>query len=335
MLRPVVTIPIVFVHGLLSGIRSKGQSCDDLVTAAGIDLELLRMPDARVSADQYVRLFQLLTIHLDDEALGFLSHPLKRGSFALMIRSTMNSPTLAVAMRRLAHTFHLLQDDVRLEAVREDALVGWALRFSNSSIGQLTFLHELLLRGLWQSLVWLAGCKLSVARFDFDFPRPAYVGGYGSIFPAPLRFEQQKSAFWFEAEKMQRPVRRNEASLRAFLTNAQTHIVLPPRRDDDKVGARVRNHLLATQPTWPDLAATAEALHLSSSTLQRRLASEGTSFQALKDELRRDIAILRLNTSSTSLVTMAFELGFADAAAFQRAFKSWTGTAPGVYRRGA
>jgi AraC-like DNA-binding protein len=73
---------------------------------------------------------------------------------------------------------------------------------------------------------------------------------------------------------------------------------------------------------------------MSTSTLQRRLASEGSSFQSLKDELRRDTAIVRLHTSTVPLATLADELGFADSAAFQRAFKGWTGSAPGAYRRG-
>jgi AraC-like DNA-binding protein len=87
--------------------------------------------------------------------------------------------------------------------------------------------------------------------------------------------------------------------------------------------------------SWPDLVGSAAVLHVSAATLQRRLAREGTSFRSLKDELRRDTAIGRLSTGTVTLAAVAIELGFADSAAFQRAFKSWTGSAPGAYRRGS
>ena len=71
---------------------------------------------------------------------------------------------------------------------------------------------------------------------------------------------------------------------------------------------------------------------MATSTLQRQLAIEGISFPDLKNSLRRDLAIYRLHTSAVSLSRLAEELGFADNATFQRAFKQWTGSTPGAYR---
>lgn len=333
MLRPPVTISIAFVHGMLSGVQARGQACDAFLADAGIAPELLQQASARVTAAQYVALFRAMTDRLDDDGLGFFSRPLKRGSFALIARSAIGVGTLELAMRRIARTFRLLQDDVVLAPVREGGLAGLALHFSNPSAERLVFLHQMLLRIVWRLLAWLAGGQLTVARFDFAFETPPYAGSYGKVFPAPLHFERPQSAFWFDAARLQDPVRRDEAALRTFLADAQSNVIVP-RRGDDVVSARVRSHLQHAQPAWPDLAATADALHLSTSTLQRRLASEGTSFQSLKDQLRRDIAIVRLNTSKVPLAALAYELGFADSAAFQRAFKGWTGSAPGSYRRG-
>ena len=332
-LHPPVTISIAFVKGMLSGVHAQGRPCDVYLADARIDPQLLEQPGARVTADQYVALFKSLTERLDDELLGFLSRPLKPGSLALVVRSAASEDNLEKAMRRAARTFGLLQDEVALEPVRAGTLAGLALRFDNPAVARLAFVHELLMRSFWRLLAWLAGGKLPAARFDFAFESPPYAGSYGKIFPAPLQFRQPQSAFWFDATLLKQPVRRDAAALRAFLADARASVVIPPR-PDDLVSSRVRKHLQRSQPVWPDLAATADAIHMAPSTLQRRLAADGTSFQALKDELRRDLAIVRLNTSTVSLAALADELGFADSAAFQRAFKNWTGSAPGAYRKG-
>jgi len=327
-----ITISIAFVHGILSGVRARHEAIDSYLDDAGIAVELLDQPSARVTADQYVALFRSLTDRRDDDLLGFVSRPLRRGSMALVFRAATSASSLDTAMRRAAHTFGLLQDDVALAPVRDGDLAGWALQFRAASPSQPAFFHELMLRVFWRLLAWLAGGRLPAARFDFAFAVPVYAGSYGPVFTAPLRFGQAQSALWFDADLLQLPVRRDEAALRLFLGDAQGNVIVP-RHAVDEVGSRLRQHLLRSQPAWPGLAACAEALHMSTATLQRRLAQEGTAFQQLKDELRRDLAISRLNTSTVPVNALAIELGFADSAAFQRAFKHWTGSAPGSYRR--
>jgi AraC-like DNA-binding protein len=327
-----VTISIAFVQGMLQGVRQRGESVDDYLRDAGIAVELLGQPAGRVTSDQYVALFGSLTERRNDDMLGLLSRPLRRGSIALVFRAATSAGTLEMAMRRAAHTFGLLQDDVALEPLRDGALLGWALRFNDESRQQLSFLHEVLLRVFWRLLAWLAGGRLPVARFDFAFDVPAYASSYSLVFPAQLQFEQPRSAIWFDAELLQQPVRRDEQALKEFMVYAQSYMIVP-RRGLDDMSSRIRHYLQRLQPAWPGLAACAEAMHMSTATLQRRLAQEGTSFQSLKDDLRRDLAISRLNTSAVSVGALASELGFADSAAFQRAFKNWTGSAPGPYRR--
>ena len=70
-------------------------------------------------------------------------------------------------------------------------------------------------------------------------------------------------------------------------------------------------------------------------TLNRRFADEGTHFQAVKDALRRDIAVHRLANSNTSVAALAFDLGYADATGFCRAFRQWSGSSPAAYRQHA
>jgi AraC-like DNA-binding protein len=66
--------------------------------------------------------------------------------------------------------------------------------------------------------------------------------------------------------------------------------------------------------------------------LRRRLSAEGTSFQQLLDELRREQALAHVANDQLSLEQLADTLGFLDMSTFHRAFKRWTGQTPGRYR---
>ena len=83
---------------------------------------------------------------------------------------------------------------------------------------------------------------------------------------------------------------------------------------------------------WPLLDDMAEAFHVAPTTLRRRLESEGTSYQGIKDQLRRDAAIHHLCHSTLGIAEIAYRLGFREPSAFHRAFKKWTGAQPGEYR---
>jgi len=68
-------------------------------------------------------------------------------------------------------------------------------------------------------------------------------------------------------------------------------------------------------------------------TLRRRLRSEGQSFASVKDELRGALAQSLLRADTLSVAEIAIELGFTEPSAFHRAFRKWTGTSPGAFRR--
>jgi AraC-like DNA-binding protein len=340
MERPPGIVPAAIVRGTLAGLAARGLPAAPSLFAAGIPPPLLAAGGRGVDAASYTRLYRLLADRLDDEAVGLLSRPLRRGSFALVLRSALGAPTVDAALRRAARTFSLLQDDLTLERLRESGRAGVALVFGDPAPERAgpapapapNFLHELLLRVTWLVTAWLQGGPLQPLGFDFAFAEPAYAADYARIFPGTLRFGQARSALWVDDGVLAAPARRDTHALRIFLAAAPGNVVAG-RLVERTVADRVRALLQRARPTWPDLAAVARTLQVSPSTLQRRLSAEGTSFRAVRDALRRDVAVALLESGpASSLAALSEELGFADGPAFQRAFKAWTGRAPGAYR---
>ncbi|PWR04497.1 virulence regulating protein [Meridianimarinicoccus roseus] len=98
---------------------------------------------------------------------------------------------------------------------------------------------------------------------------------------------------------------------------------------------RVRATMLeAFSVTNPTIAHVCTRLGLSRSTLMRRLANEGATFQSLLDETRKELAIRYLVKSDLNNQQIAHLVGYRDPNAFQRAFRKWTGKSPQALRSG-
>jgi len=138
---------------------------------------------------------------------------------------------------------------------------------------------------------------------------------------------------FFTRDVLQLKVAQTPLALAAFLKESPASILVK-YRNDESISARIRQRLRGQSPeAWPELETLAAVLRMSYSTLQRRLQAEGLSYQRLKDNLRRDIAINLLSQPGLTVTDVAEQTGFQETSAFHRAFKKWTGVSPGAYRR--
>ena len=83
---------------------------------------------------------------------------------------------------------------------------------------------------------------------------------------------------------------------------------------------------------FPPITDVAKQLHMSTRTVKRKLAEHGTTFSALRDDQRRQRALLLLDNRELSIGEVAQKLGYSELPNFTRAFKKWTGMTPVAYR---
>ena len=327
------TISICFVAAALQSVRDRGLNADELLTNVGLSPSLLEVPQARVSAKHYGALWRSVALLLDDEFFGQDSRRMKSGSFAMLCHAVVACKTLAQALDRSLRFYSLILDDISGTLVRDAGEARIILHERAAGANRRVFAHELLLLLLYGVSCWLVGRRIPILRTEFSYEEPAYSAEYRLMYCADLRFSRPNTAIAFDSSHLDLPVVQNERSIKEFLRTAPESILLK-YKNGSSLAARVRRRLRQFAPgEAPDFESLASELNLTPATMRRRLHEEGASYQSIKDQLRRDLAIGYLSHSSRSVMDIALELGFSERSAFHRAFRKWTGASPGEFRR--
>jgi AraC-like DNA-binding protein len=327
------TIAICFVAAALRSVSDRGLNADELLENVGLSPSLLQVPQARVSAKHYGALWRTIALVLDDEFFGQDSRRMKAGSFAMLCHAAVACKTLGQALERSLRFYRLILDDISGSLLRDAAEARIVLHERVAGASQRVFAHELLLMLLYGVSCWLVGRRIPILRTEFSYPEPLHSAEYRLMYCADLHFGRPNTSIAFEASYLELPVVQNERSIKEFLRTAPESILLK-YKNGSSLSAKVRRRLRQFAPgEAPDFESLAQELNLTPATMRRRLHEEGASYQSIKDQLRRDLAISYLSHSSRSVMDIALELGFSERSAFHRAFRKWTGAAPGEFRR--
>ena len=125
---------------------------------------------------------------------------------------------------------------------------------------------------------------------------------------------------------------QDNQSLENFLTHVQYQFWVEnqsPSTTSNAIRSMISKVLGADLPQFDRIA---ERLGMSSSTLRRRLMEEDTSYQKIKDDCRKSMAIDYLHQYDYKIHEIGDLLGFAETSSFVRSFKKWTGMTPKAYR---
>jgi AraC-like DNA-binding protein len=175
------------------------------------------------------------------------------------------------------------------------------------------------------------GTRLSPLRLELVQPR-AHGKTLERHFGCPVDYGTSRNAIIFRASDAERPFVTRNAELLGMLA-PQFEEELKERDGDEnfveRVCVAIQQKLTGRRPTIEDIA---DALHVSSRTLQRRLQDEGSSFQRVLEDARHQLARHYLNNSVLELNEAAYLLGYEDSNSFVRAFRTWEGVPPARWR---
>lgn len=330
-----------FTRALLAQARAFDREVSAILRAARFPFDPLRqdVQTMFVSREQYSRLCVELFRAMGDESGGVMPDVrTPPGTMRLISLSMINSANLQAALKR-AIEFNAVcrvrqgaevSNEVRLDSRTREAALTY-LGCDDDPAVQYRVLCGL---AIWLRFCgWLIGQHIDITRAACAGPRPDFIAGMRHFFPCPVQYDQPTNAVSFSARHLEAPVMRNEEQLEAFLKLAPYHMVIEPQASTRSITHRIREILGDDfREEMPGFGELTGRLNMSARTLRRRLEREGTSYQRIKDNARRDVAISLLSRDGHTVSEVAERTGFSDPSAFHRSFKKWTGQSPGSYR---
>ncbi|MEH6472188.1 MAG: AraC family transcriptional regulator [Halopseudomonas sp.] len=337
-----ITVPVAYVHSLIKSLEANPVELGELLAAAEISEQELQQPE--LSAAKYGKLYQKAMWLMRDESYGMPSGgKVPNGTFRMMCLCCIHCLKLGDAMQRCSDFYEICQGariKPTLEFRGKQAVVNMGpletvseQEFKQIMAGYSTTSIRTALSAWHHFQCWLVGRRVKLASVSFAFARPKDAADYEVLFQAPVKFNQPNNQLRYDLSQMELPLVQTEQTLEGFLKTAPYQLLVMVD-SDNSLRAEVRSLIGRdfSRPL-PSAEQVAESLHMSVTTLRRRLQSETTSYQKIKDECRREAATNYLSCPELTNTDIAHLMGFDETSAFFRSFKKWTGMTPGVYRK--
>jgi len=307
----------------------------DVFTRVQLDPELMHQPGARYSLNKVADLWEQMEKVIEDPCFGLAAakywHPSNFGTLGYaLLMSTCLRTTLERLIRfhriisdaafgklnehqgRRTLVFNLTnKDEKQYSQAREDAAMAWIM-----SVLQVNYQRP-----------------LSPVSLSFKHSRPpGCAGKYYELFQAPIIFDAPVSGIELSLGDADRILPSGNKDMAEFNDQAMNKYLLA--KNSDPLVSRVTKIIVEHLPSGDaTIEKTASELYMSKRKLQRLLRDEGTSFIALLNETREDIAKQYVRDKDMNLTEIAFLLGFSEQSTFSRSFKRWTGKSPSSFRK--
>ncbi|KAA1171285.1 AraC family transcriptional regulator [Marinobacter salinexigens] len=327
-------ISILYATILFRAAEEEGADIEALKHRFKLSDATLSSPEARISISRFMRLGQAAIEMTGNPALGLhmgtLSRPVDYGLAGL---AGASANTVELAFSSLIRYALLTSQNSRGSASIEQAertVSFYSIRPYNRFN---YFVVDSVLAAWTQFTRHLTGQCDVLEYVSIEYPSLGLDDLFEGWFRCPVRFDAPKNQVTFKGEIWSHPSLEAQPAMHSRLCEMCDTGIQQIKRGWT-TGDRVKNLLTPMfRGETPGLETIAGKLGIAPWTLQRQLAREGTTFKALLDDTRKQLARDYIRETDSSLSETAWLLGFANPAAFHKAYRRWFGISPGEHRQ--
>jgi AraC-like DNA-binding protein len=316
---------------LAQKLEELGVRVSAVLRRAGLPQDLFDQTRVLVTTEELFALWRAVGEVSTDPAIGLrLGTETKTERFHPSGIAALSTPNFGAAINHMARYKQLTCPEEMLHETNNEE---WSIRFRwlLAVDSEPKVLTEYCFAWLLTIARHGSGTSLSPLRVELIQPR-SHVKTIERHFGCPVVCDASHNTIVFRASDAQRAFVTRNAELLDMLA-PQFEKELKQCNDQDSFTTLVRRaiheRLTGHRPAVEDVA---RSLHMSSRTLQRRLQDAGSSYQRVLDEARHQMARYYLGNSVLELNEAAYLLGYEDAKSFVRAFRTWEGMPPGLWR---
>ena len=303
-----------------------------LLARAGLQSRCLSDVDLKIPANRVVRLLEDAAAEADEPAFGLRLAESRRlsnlGPLALLVR---DEPTLRHALEVLMRHIHVHNEAIAVQVAEHGGLVVIRTELAVDGSGSLRQATELVVGVTCRLLQTLLGTAWQPRLVCFTHAAGKSLAVHRRVLGAAVEFGHEFNGIVCNAADLDAP----NPGADPVMARYSEKLLQPTLAHDSSMSTRVRQLVVLLLPRGMcRVEVVAQQLGVDRRTVHRRLDAEGTSFSALLDAERRELATRYVESSERPLTEVAAQLGFSAPSAFSRWHKASMGTSA-ASRRGA
>lgn len=318
-------------------LRAEGVEPQALLQGSGISLDRLDHASTRVTYSQMRKAYANAIALSRFPEIGLLAgNRIRLTGTGFYGYALISSPTVRDACDFALRYYRILGPTCSMTLDITEQTVVWQFEpvlSMDPTTALYRFCAEMTMGTVRNLFADLFGPDFRLERMTVSYADPGYRDRYASVFDCPVHFGDVANTLVHSATWMDHPLIYGDRMTHAMMLELCGDMLERLGPSSPSVSGQVRHALVTNPGRFLTVAEMAAELAMSERTLRRRLGEEKTSYQELTADVKAQLAIRYLRTTTLTVEDIAERLGYSEAGNFRHAFKRWTGKAPGSFRR--